>query len=532
MRVKIHVELITDWEEATIVEACEFARPMTEFTAETIGLSLDDGKRLLQTVQQHVVAAQTREMTGPYRLCRVCHREQRLKDYRVRRLDTVLGTVRFRSPRLIACDCQPPCFMELTFCPFMFLIPERATPELQRLQASLASEVSYRRAAEILGRFLPVSTSHNHATIRNRTLRVGERLQAAGHCPPAPEPSLVKTPTEVTLAIDGGFVRSQSVAETRNFEVLTGRIAWPGKRPYVFAWVRSQGGPMQERLTSLLRSRTAAPAPQVTVITDGGNSVQHLHRLLPGNVHCVLDWFHVSMRVRYLEQIVAGLCNGSDTERYTKRVLTELASKLRWHFWHANAQKAWDSLWRILTLCRIVVSETAAFRNRLSHLDYRVREFFDYLEIQIVPLKLGRLADPCTAVVEEQQQRVVAPSVVRAPVGHADDQSDLFRFEVSSRPLPCLLRRNGQNSHVLQRMRHVVAQQVLEEAADRRAAAVTLKGDHREVRLHPPYCRLTSAKLKDRIWPNFATRPTMAVLPERPEQQTQRVSGLRWSASS
>ena len=108
---------------------------MTEFTAETVGLSLTDGKTLLQAVQQQVVGAQMWEMAGPYRLCRVCHREQRLKDYRVRRLDTVLGTVRFRSPRLIACNCQPPCFMELSFCPIMFLIPERATPELQRLQA-------------------------------------------------------------------------------------------------------------------------------------------------------------------------------------------------------------------------------------------------------------------------------------------------------------------------------------------------------------------------------------------------------------
>ncbi len=76
MRIKIHVELITDWEETINLEACEFARPMTEFTAETVGLSLDDGKRLLQAVQQHVVAGQMWEMAGPYRLCRFCGREQ------------------------------------------------------------------------------------------------------------------------------------------------------------------------------------------------------------------------------------------------------------------------------------------------------------------------------------------------------------------------------------------------------------------------------------------------------------------------
>ena len=58
MRVKIHVDLITDWENAT-VETCEFTRPMTQFAAKTVGLSLDDGKRRLQTVQQRVVAAET-----------------------------------------------------------------------------------------------------------------------------------------------------------------------------------------------------------------------------------------------------------------------------------------------------------------------------------------------------------------------------------------------------------------------------------------------------------------------------------------
>ena len=70
----------------------------------------------------------------------------------------------------------------------------------------------------------------------------------------------------------------------------------------------------------------------MTVITDGGNGVQHLHRLMPGKVRSILDWFHVSMRVRYLEQIVAGLHNCSETELYTKRILAELVSKLRWHF--------------------------------------------------------------------------------------------------------------------------------------------------------------------------------------------------------
>jgi hypothetical protein len=116
-----------------------------------VRLSLDEGKKLLQVVQQHVVAGQTWEMGDLLRHCPRCLKGQRLKDYRVRRLDTVLGRVRFRRPRLVSCDCEPPYFMPVEYCPFMFRIPERATPELQRLEATLASEMSFRRATDSYG---------------------------------------------------------------------------------------------------------------------------------------------------------------------------------------------------------------------------------------------------------------------------------------------------------------------------------------------------------------------------------------------
>lgn len=83
-----------------------------------------------------------RHVTVFFRICPTCLEPQRLKDHRLRRLDTVFGTVRFRSPRLVACGCEPPFFLEVDYCPFMLLIPERSTPELQRLQATLASEMS------------------------------------------------------------------------------------------------------------------------------------------------------------------------------------------------------------------------------------------------------------------------------------------------------------------------------------------------------------------------------------------------------
>lgn len=146
-----------------------------------------------------------------------------MKDYRQRKVDTVFGTVSFRSPRIVSCACEPPWYLETAFCPLWPIIRARAAPELLALQAKLAAQMSYRRVVETMREFLPVSEKINHVTVRNRTLRVGTRIDAI-ELPGAQ----ARNPTiEWTLAIDGGFVRGRGKPETRSFEILTGRLAMP-----------------------------------------------------------------------------------------------------------------------------------------------------------------------------------------------------------------------------------------------------------------------------------------------------------------
>jgi hypothetical protein len=38
VRIKVHVELITDSGDSTTIEACEFGRPLKEFGADSVGL--------------------------------------------------------------------------------------------------------------------------------------------------------------------------------------------------------------------------------------------------------------------------------------------------------------------------------------------------------------------------------------------------------------------------------------------------------------------------------------------------------------
>jgi hypothetical protein len=196
-----------------------------------------------------------------------------LKDYRQRKVDTVFGTVSFRSPRILSCACEPPWYLETAFCPLWPIIPERATPELLALQAKLAAQMSYRRVVETIREFLPVSEKFNHVTVRNRTLRVGVRIDAIE----LPRAQLQNSSTEWTLAIDGGFVRGRGQAEIRSFEILTGRLAAPGEKPRIFACVRSELPDVAERLACLVETLSGTSHPRLSVITDGAKGIQSIY---------------------------------------------------------------------------------------------------------------------------------------------------------------------------------------------------------------------------------------------------------------
>jgi hypothetical protein len=77
----------------------------SECSAETVGLSLADGKRTLAALQEQVVRAQAEEYCHQRRSCSHCGLQRRLKDVRAWRLLSVFGTVEVRAPRFLPCRC-------------------------------------------------------------------------------------------------------------------------------------------------------------------------------------------------------------------------------------------------------------------------------------------------------------------------------------------------------------------------------------------------------------------------------------------
>jgi hypothetical protein len=62
MKVILRAQLVTDWGEVTEVDVAEFSRPARALNADTLGLSLTDGKALLNRLQQTIASAQAEEL--------------------------------------------------------------------------------------------------------------------------------------------------------------------------------------------------------------------------------------------------------------------------------------------------------------------------------------------------------------------------------------------------------------------------------------------------------------------------------------
>jgi hypothetical protein len=142
LKITVRVEITTDWNETDNFEIGEIDRQYCELDQSKIGLSLAEGKDILHRRQQIFLAAQAEEVCTIRRFCSVGRRRLELKDRRERKVDTVLGTVRYRSARFISCPCETFCQFETAYGPMIEYVPERATGELIALEAKLSAAKS------------------------------------------------------------------------------------------------------------------------------------------------------------------------------------------------------------------------------------------------------------------------------------------------------------------------------------------------------------------------------------------------------
>jgi hypothetical protein len=208
-------------------------------------------------------------------------------------LVSLFGTVEVRAPRFTPCRCAVTC--RRTLNPVAEIMPDRCTPEYERTVAKMGSLFPYRRARTLLAEFLPLGKPQAVETTRQRTLRVGTRLEQEAVAGAGPKTAVATK--SIALSIDGGDVRAARQYQGRTFEVLLAQVSNDEGKQVVFASVPAEAASQTRQLRGVFHGLGATPATPVTILSDGADGPRSLGEAAsPGPTYHVLDWFHLAMR--------------------------------------------------------------------------------------------------------------------------------------------------------------------------------------------------------------------------------------------
>ena len=309
-------------------------------SAATLGLSLAEAKSVLAGLQRHLVQTQVEEHCQVRRRCPRCGGQRPLKDQRPRQVRSLFGTVEVRAPRFEPCRCG--VSLRTILSPVKEIVPDRCTPEYERMLAEFGVLLPYRSARTLLGTFFRVGDLPTIDSIQRRTLQVGARLECEAVATPTPllPPADAET---IALSIDSGHVRAVRSYQVRTFEVFVAQASNDDGEQIVFSSVPAEDDRQTKQLRGVLHRLGATLCTDLTILSDGADGPRWLGEAgSAGPTSHVLDWFHLAMRIQHVAQAVKGWPGSRNDDCQEGARFADAVEHVRWRLWHGQAQRALD----------------------------------------------------------------------------------------------------------------------------------------------------------------------------------------------
>lgn len=346
IRMAIQVVLVDEDGEGGRPEVHEIVRIGRDRPIpETLGLSLAEAKQITGGVQQVLAGLQVEAWQQRQRQCPSCGRERSLKGHHSIVFRTPFGALHLNSERLRACRCIDGTTRSVS--PLAALLRERASPEMLYLETKFASPVSYGLTVRLMGELLPLDRPIGAERVRRHLFRVAEAHETdlasapATMIPDEQRNDAARPDGPLFVGIDGGYVRGR---HQDWFEVIAGKglLSFhrdgtaPDPSGRCFAFVQTVDERPRTRLMDVLRQQGMRPQQQVVFLSDGAETLRRLQRNIAPESEHVLDWFHLSMRLTVLRQMMKGAW--ADPE--TVEAKTAALERIKWLLWHGNAPDA------------------------------------------------------------------------------------------------------------------------------------------------------------------------------------------------
>jgi hypothetical protein len=389
--MKIRIQVVIEAGDGNAEKIEEVARlERGSLQPDDLGLTLAEAKALLHDMQQTLVTEQIEEYVAQFKTCPHCGTPRTRKGQHPIIYRTLFGTLQLSSPRLYDCSCQSES--RHSSSPLAQMLTMHSSPELCYLETKFASLMSYGVSVALLSEVLPIADAINPTAVRRQLYRVAERLegelgdervQFIEGCPrdwaqqPPPGPPLV-------VGLDGGYVHAADQKSRTEgwFEVIAGKSVQAENGAKVFAFVNKYDTKPKRRLYEVLKSQGLQMNQQVVFLSDGGDTVRNLQTYLSPESEHVLDWFHVTMRLTVMGQMIKGITAELKPGNECPETATALADlekhleSVKWNLWHGNVLHA---LQRIDDLDDdlYMIEESPVLTKKLLK---AVKEFRSYIE--------------------------------------------------------------------------------------------------------------------------------------------------------
>src|SRR4051812_30404900 len=377
-----------------------------------LGLQLAEAKQLTAALQAQIVPAQVAVVGERRRWCGACGRGLASKGHYGAKFRSLFGDVPVRVRRLLVCPCQGPG--EAKSFAALDLGKDAVAPELAYVTAKFAALAPFGKVATLLSELLPMGGAQNAGTVRNRTLRVGEKVLQRHSTGTAKRP-VMQAARPVVVGLDGGYVRSRHQQEERHFEVVAGKVIDAHGAQHRFAFARNGPAASVEAFRQALAAAGVRADTPATVLCDGDAGLWRLQReVLPGAM-IVPDWWHAAVRFEHARQAARGLGAGTADTCLADEAVRDL-DRAKWCLWHGR----WTGCRRKLAaLCRWMKRKPVRDVAGLDRGQRRVGDLLGYLERNqsaLVPYaaRRRRKEPMSTAFVESAVNAIVAKRMNKA----------------------------------------------------------------------------------------------------------------------
>jgi len=402
------------------VEVMGVHRPVEDQTPGDVGLSLAEGKSLLNCVQQEFVVEQIERFCTPRRSCVDCGVQRRLHDSHCSELKTTLGMVFYCRERWKVCNCGADASRYVS--PLKNYLTEASTGELRWLHAELGATMPYRQARRVMDLLLPSSGRDNHVTIRNHTVTIGKSIQ---HARPVRQ-WCEETKPNAELGIDVGYVRrarcnckgsgkdnrAEAGNQSSSIAVVVAAVCQVGEQPRVWASAMPRTKRLNQEMTRFLEVSGYGDPSEVVVLTDGARDLVGVAHDLPYDSEWILDWAHIGRMLRRVDQAIAPLAYGRLTDSGSAFELWDLFVRFRHYVWTGDSV-AWQQFAaKLAHLLDLREKRDPAASSQIKKASYSLSNVVTYLESNLESLidyrtwqRVGRRIS--TGFVESSINRIV-----------------------------------------------------------------------------------------------------------------------------